>query len=231
MTYEEKQRAVMRLNKRMRDIINKSGFNTQEFEYWQNRISGGVYKTIRTTEAYTSDDQQYSLISRRRSDIEQYSDEDLKKLEDRTRTWSQIRERVQQSMRDQNVPGGSDNAYTGERNYNNAEINDFLKMRKTINTWFEENADLVYELIEKTGWSDIHEHSTKEIYDQVKKLAEKSRHKKYNDKARDKIRSQYQAKRKKMEAKRALREKKLHTILATSAASKKKAAKRSARRR
>ena len=134
MTYEEKQRAVMRLNKRMRDIINKSGFNTQEFEYWQNRISGGVYRTIRTTEAYTSDDQQYSLISRKREHIEQYSDEDLKELEDRTRTWSQIKEKVQQSMRKQEVPGGSDNAYTGERNYNNSEINEFLKMRKTINS-------------------------------------------------------------------------------------------------
>lgn len=231
MTYEEKQRLVMRLNKRMRDIINKSGFNSQEFEYWQNRITGGVYKTIKATQAYTSDDQQYSLISRSRSNIEQYSEEELLELEDRTRTWSQIRERVQQSMRKQNVPGGSDNAYTGERNYNNAEINEFLRMRKTINTWFEENADLVYELIEKTGWADIHEHSTQEIYEQVKKLAEKSRHKKYNDKARDKIRAQYRAKRKKMEAKRALRERKLHTILATSAASKKKAAKRSSRRR
>ena len=231
MTYEEKQRLVMRLNKRMRDIINKSGFNSQEFAYWQNRITGGVYKTIKATQAYTSDDQQYSLISRSRSNIEQYSEEELLELEDRTRTWSQIRERVQQSMRDQNVPGGIDDAYTGERNYTNAEINDFLKMRKTINTWFEENADLVYELIEKTGWADIHEHSTQEIYEQVKKLAEKSRHKKYNDKARDKIRAQYRAKRKKMEAKRALRERKLHTILATSAASKKKAAKRSSRRR
>lgn len=211
MTYEEKQRLVMRLNKRMRDIINKSGFNSQEFEYWQNRISGGVYGTIRTTEAYTSDDQQYSLISRRRSDIEQYSEDELRELEDRTRTWSQIRDRVQQSMREQNIPGGSDNAYTGDRRYTNVEINDFLRMRKTINTWFEEHADLVYELIEKTGWSDIHEHTTKEIYDQLSKLMNKPR-KKYNEKARDKMRAQYRAKRRKMAAKRALRESRLKTF-------------------
>jgi len=212
MTYEEKQRAVMRLNKRMRDIINKSGFNSQEFEYWQNKISGGVYETIKATKAYTSDDQQYSLISRKREHIEQYSEEELKELEDRTRTWSQIKEKVQQSMRKQEVPGGSENAYTGERNYNNAEINEFLKMRKTINTWFEEHADLVYELIEKTGWADIHEHTTKEIYDQLNKLMNKPR-KKYNEKARDKMRAQYRAKRRKMEAKRALRERKLFSSL------------------
>lgn len=211
MTYEEKQRAVMRLNKRMRDIINKSGFNSQEFEYWQNKISGGVYETIKATKAYTSDDQQYSLISRRRSDIEQYSEEELKELEDRTRTWSQIKEKVQQSMRKQEVPGGSDNAYTGERSYTNAEINEFLKMRKTINTWFEEHADLVYELIEKTGWADIHEHTTKEIYDQLQKLMNKPR-KKYNEKARDKMRAQYRAKRRKMQSKRALRERRLQTF-------------------
>lgn len=211
MTYEEKQRAVMRLNKRMRDIINKSGFNTQEFEYWQNKISGGVYKTIKATKAYTSDDLQYSLISRKREHIEQYSEEELKELEDRTRTWSQIKEKVQKSMRKQEVPGGSDNAYTGERNYNNAEINEFLKMRKTINTWFEEHADLVYELIEKTGWADIHEHTTKEIYDQLKKLMNKPR-KKYNEKARDKMRAQYRAKRRKMQSKRALRERRLQTF-------------------
>ena len=82
MTYKEKAKMVMMLNKRMRDIINKTGFNTQEFAYWQNRISGGVYKSIETTTAYTADDQEYNLISRRKADIEKYTDEEKAQIKD-----------------------------------------------------------------------------------------------------------------------------------------------------
>lgn len=204
MTYEEKAKMVMMLNKRMRDIINKTGFNTQEFSYWQNRISGGVYKSIETTTAYTSDDQAYNLISRRKSDIEKYTEEDLMELADRTRKWSEIKKNVQQSMREQGEMGGSKNPYTGQQEFSMKEINKFLSMRKTINEWFEESADLVYELLEKTRWSDIQSHTTEEIYRAIRQIENRSERKTYTEKEKDRIRAEYRSKRKKYLARKAL---------------------------
>lgn len=204
MTYKEKAKMVMMLNKRMRDIINKTGFNTQEFAYWQNRISGGVYKSIETTTAYTSDDQAYNLISRRKADIEKYTDEDLLELADRTRKWSEIKQKVQQSMQEQGEMGGSRNPYTGKQEYTMKEINKFLSMRKTINEWFEESADLVYELLEKTRWSDIQSHTTEEIYRALRQIKNRSERKTYTEKEKDLIRAEYRSKRKKYLARKAL---------------------------
>ena len=204
MTYKEKAKMVMMLNKRMRDIINKTGFNTQEFAYWQNRISGGVYKSIETTTAYTSDDREYNLISRRKSDIEKYTDEDLMELADRTRKWSDIKKNVQQSMREQGEMGGSKNPYTGQQEFSMKEINKFLSMRKTINEWFEESADLVYELLEKTRWSDIQSHTTEEIYRAIRQIENRTVRKTYTEKEKDRIRAEYRSKRKKYIARKAL---------------------------
>lgn len=197
MTYKEKANLVMKLNKRMRDIINKSGFDTAEFTYWQNRISGGVYKTIQTATAYTSDDQEYSLISRRKSDIESYSEEELRELEGRTRTWKEISAKVQQSMREQEEKGGVDDVFSGEKRYSNQEIRSYLHMRKTINDWFESNADLVYQLLEKTGWADIQSQTTEDIYKKLNEIQQSNKVKTYTDKQRDKIRAAYRARRQK----------------------------------
>lgn len=204
MTYKEKANLVMKLNKRMRDIINKSGFDTAEFTYWQNRISGGVYKTIQTVTAYTSDDQEYSLISRKKSDIESYSEEELRELEGRTRTWKEISAKVQQSMREQEEKGGVDDVFTGEKRYTNQEIRAYLHMRKTINDWFESNADLVYQLLEKTGWADIQSQSTEDIYKKLNEIQQSNKVKTYTEKQRDKIRAAYRARRQKYLNKKAM---------------------------
>lgn len=208
MTYKQKANLVMKLNKRMRDIINKTGFNTAEFSYWENRID-----TMTTTTAYTADDQEYHLLSRSRKDIESYSDEDLQRLEQSTRTWSEIKRNVVQSMKEQqkkeieNVPDldEGDYLYRGMQP-TMKEINQFLEMRKTINEWFEENSDLVYALLESTGWADIQQHTTKEIMEKVKELRSSSEYgnKQYNTDERDKLRAEYRARRKKVEARIAL---------------------------
>ena len=205
MTYKQKANLVMKLNKRMRDIINKTGFNTAEFSYWENRID-----TMTTTTAYTSDDQEYHLLSRSRKDIESYSDEDLQRLEQSTRTWSEIKRNVVQSMKEQQKREIENDPDLDENDYlyrgmqpTMKEINQFLEMRKTINEWFEENSDLVYALLESTGWADIQQHSTKEIMEKVKELRSSSKYgnKEYNEDERDKLRAEYRDRRKKVEDK------------------------------
>ena len=87
------------------------------------------------------------------------------------------------------------------------EINDFLSMRKTINEWFEENSDLIYALLEKTGWADISQHTTKEIKEKVEELRNSKEYgsKEYSEKQRDKLRAEYRSRRKKLEAKMSLK--------------------------
>lgn len=209
MSYKEKANLVMKLNKRMRDIINKTGFNTAEFTYFQNRID-----RYATTTAYTKDDQEYQLLSRSRQDIESISEEDLRRLEQSTRTWSEVKKGIvsamkeQQKMEIQNVPDldESDYLYKGMQP-TMKEINDFLSMRKTINEWFEENSDLIYALLEKTGWADISQHTTKEIKEKVEELRNSKEYgsKEYSEKQRDKLRAEYRSRRKKLEAKMALK--------------------------
>lgn len=209
MSYKEKANLVMKLNKRMRDIINKTGFNTAEFTYFQNRID-----RYATTTAYTKDDQEYQLLSRSRQDIEAMTEEDLKRLEQSTRTWSEVKKNIVSSMKEQqkmeieNVPDldESDYLYRGMQP-TMKEINDFLSMRKTINEWFEENSDLIYALLEKTGWADISQHTTKEIKEKVEELRNSKEYgsKEYSEKQRDKLRAEYRSRRKKLEAKMALK--------------------------
>lgn len=205
MTYKEKANIVMKLNKRMRDIINKTGFNTAEFSYWQNRID-----RMATTTAYTKDDQEYSLLSRSRQDIESYTDEELQRLEQSTRTWSDVKRNIVQSMKEQqkkefeNVPDLDEDDYLYHGTQPTMqEINKFLEMRKTINEWFEENSDLVYALLESTGWADIQQHTTKEIMEKVKELRESKEYgnKQYNTDERDKLRAEYMARRNTVKAK------------------------------
>lgn len=204
MTYKEKANLVMKLNKRMRDIINKSGFDTAEFAYWQTKISGGVYKTIKTAKAYTSDDREYSLISRKKSNIESYSEEELIELESRTRTWKEISAKVQQSMREQEEKGGVEDVFTGQKRYTNDEIRAYLHMRKTINDWFDENDDLVYQLLEATGWADIQSQTTEDIYKKLNEIRQSNKRKTYTEKQRDKIRAAYRARRQKYLNKKAM---------------------------
>ena len=209
MSYKEKANLVMKLNKRMRDIINKTGFNTAEFTYFQNRID-----RYATTTAYTKDDQEYQLLSRSRQDIEAMTEEDLKRLEQSTRTWSEVKKNIvsamkeQQKMEIENVPDlkESDYLYKGMQP-TMKEINDFLSMRKTINEWFEENSDLIYALLEKTGWADISQHTTKEIKEKVEELRNSKEYgsKEYSEKQRDKLRAEYRSRRNKLEAKMKLK--------------------------
>lgn len=206
MTYKEKANLVMKLNKRMRDIINKTGFNTAEFSYWENKIDN-----MPTTAAYTKDDQEYHLLSRSKKDIESYTESDLSRLEESTRTWSEIKANVVQAMKEQqkmeidNLPNiqESDYLYRGMQP-TLADINRFLSIRKTINEWFDENQELVYSLLETTGWDDIGSHSTKEIYNKLLELKAQSNQKTYTEKEKDVLRAEYRARRAKLKARIAL---------------------------
>lgn len=195
MTYEEKAKLAMKINKRMRDIINKTGFTTAEFEYFENRLTTG---TLKTATAYTADDESYYLLSRKKKDIESYSEKDLLALEQRTRTWSQIKENVERAMNSQALEEGGEVV-----KHSMQEIREFLDMRKVLRDWFDENHDLVYQILENTGWENVGSHTNQEIYEEVMK-AKRQGMRAYDEEQKDILRSEYRARRERWQARLAL---------------------------
>ena len=195
MTYEEKAKLAMKINKRMRDIVNKTGLTTAEFDYFENRITTG---TLKTATAYTENDEAYQLLSRSKKDIESYSESDLLALEQRTRKWSQVKEEVERAMNSQALEEGGEPV-----KHSMSEIREFLNMRKALRDWFDENHDLVYQILENTGWENIGSHTNQEIYNEVMKARAQGL-KSYSEEDQDKIRSEYRARRERLQARLAL---------------------------
>lgn len=204
MTLEEKQKIAMKINKRMRDIIDKSGFASAEFEYFENRILTG---TLKTQQAWTRDGDQYYLLSRSKKDLEQYSDYDLRRLENSTRTWSQIKANVSEAMKHDKLLERENNPFLPEEEQaykppTNAQVVEYLDIRKEIRDYFNTYEDLIYTLIEETGWSDVTEKTDREILDAIKSIPERRRGRRYNENAKDIIRSEYKSRKKKETARR-----------------------------
>ena len=204
MTLEEKQKIAMKINKRMRDIIDKSGFASAEFEYFENRILTG---TLKTQQAWTRDGDQYYLLSRSKKDLEQYSDYDLRRLEDSTRTWSQIKANVAEAMKHDKLLELENNPFlpAEEQTYKpptNAQVVNYLEIRKEIRDYFNNYDDLIYTLIEETGWSDVNERTDREILEAIKSIPERRRGRRYDDNAKDIIRSEYRHRKKSETARR-----------------------------
>lgn len=204
MSLAEKQKIAMKINKRMRDIINKSGFSSAEFEYFENRIQTG---TLKTQQAWTVDDESYYLLSRSKKDLEQYSDADLRRLEDSTRTWSQIKANVSEAMKHDKLLERENNPFlpAEDQTYKpptNAQVVDYLEIRKEIRDYFNTYEDLIYTLIEETGWSDVNERTDKEILEAIKRIPGRRLSKEYNEDQKDKIRSEYRHRQKSEAARR-----------------------------
>lgn len=204
MTLEEKQKIAMKINKRMRDIIDKSGFASAEFEYFENRILTG---TLKAQQAWTRDGDQYYLLSRSKKDLEQYSDYDLRRLEDSTRTWSQIKTNVAEAMKRDKLLERENNPFLPEEEQTykpptNAQVVEYLDIRKEIRDYFNTYEDLIYTLIEETGWSDVNERTDREILDAIKRIPGRRLNKEYNEEQKDKIRSEYRHRKKSETARR-----------------------------
>lgn len=204
MTLEEKRTIAMRINKRIRDIVNKSGFASAEFEYFETRLTTGTLKGAQT---WTKDDESYYLLSRSQKDLEKYSEEDLRRLEETTRTWSQIKEKVTKAMEHDKLLQRENNPFLpdeeqGYKPPTNADIAEYLNVRKEIRDYFNNYEDLIYTLIDVTGWSDVHQKTDKEILEAIKSIPERQRSKTYSESAKDKLRAEYKAKRKAENARR-----------------------------
>ena len=97
--------------------------------------------------------------------------EDLERLEAQTRGWGAVKQEAKKSM-EENIRRANDNPFEEPviPKITESDILDYLDQKEAVRQFIEGNTDAFYALIEATGWDDIREHTTEEIYKEVQKL-------------------------------------------------------------
>ena len=159
--YREKYNLIQKINKRMRDTINRIGVLNEPVQIFQIAVSLPGRATI---SAYDSEGREYKLLSRSKKDIESMSLEDLRQLEAQTPEWRKTKEELTREI-NADLPPEKRKKPTFK------ELKDQASITRKIHEMFEENADLFYMLIDSTQVDDIREMTTTEIYQEVKQLS------------------------------------------------------------
>lgn len=162
--YREKYNLIQKINKRIRDTVNRIGVMNETVQIFETALTLDGRKSVA---AYSDDGKMYHLLSRSKKDIESMTLKDLKQLERQTPQWSKTKEEI---IREINANKKEGEKYTRANPPSMEEIREQASITNQIHKMFEDNADLFYMLIDTTGWDDIHEHTTLEIYEEVKRL-------------------------------------------------------------
>lgn len=162
--YREKYNLIQKINKRIRDTVNRIGTMNETVQIFESNLTLSGRASVK---AYDDEGKMYHLISRAKSDIERMSLADLRLLEKQTPTWSQTKSEIVREMNRDRKPGEQ---FTRANPPTMEEIKQQASITKRVHQMFEDNADLFYMLIDSTGWSDIREHSTLEIYQEARRI-------------------------------------------------------------
>lgn len=162
--YRVKYNMIQKINKRIRDTVNKIGVYNETVQTWETALTLSGRHSI---QAYDENGVMYHLISRRREDIENMSVEDLRQLEDQTPTWQTTRDQIIREMNADRQPGKQ---YTRANPPSLEEIRAKASYTQQLHKMFEENADLFYMLLDTTKVDDIRELSTMQIWEEVQKI-------------------------------------------------------------
>lgn len=185
-TFDQKERIIKRLNERIASIVRKVGINNEEYNRWAAKLS-------RANSPYATKINKYDpanvkleknkgilgalsfiQLSRKKADIEAMNLSDLERLEDQTRGWGAVRKEAKQALKEQRKKQAEYNPFTREIEktapVTDEEIVGYINQKEEVRQFIEGNTDAFYALIESTGWDDIRDHTTEEIYNEVSKL-------------------------------------------------------------
>jgi hypothetical protein len=113
-------------------------------------------------------------LSRKKADIESMKLSDLERLEDQTRGWGAVRKEAKQDLKEQRKKQAEYNPFTRgiekTEPVTDEDIVGYINQKEEVRQFIEGNTDAFYALIESTGWDDILDHTTEEIYKEVSKL-------------------------------------------------------------
>lgn len=162
--YREKYNLIQKINKRVRDTVNRIGTMNETVQIFETNLTLSGRASVK---AYDGEGKMYHLLSRSKEDIERMTLKDLRLLEKQTPTWSQTKSEIVREMNRDRKPGEQ---YTRANPPTMEEIKNQASITKRVHQMFEDNADLFYMLIDVTGWDDIKEHTSLEIYQEAKRI-------------------------------------------------------------
>lgn len=162
--YREKYNLIQKINKRVRDTVNRIGTMNETVQIFETNLMLSGRESVK---AYDAEGKMYHLLSRSKEDIERMTLKDLRLLEKQTPTWSQTKSEIVREMNRDRKPGEQ---YTRANPPTMEEIKNQASITKRVHQMFEDNVDLFYMLIDVTGWDDIKEHTSLEIYQEAKRI-------------------------------------------------------------
>ena len=185
-TFAQKESIIKRLNERIASIVRKVGIGNEEYNRWAAKLS-------RSNSPYATKINKYDpanvkleknkgilgalsfiQLSRKKADIDAMNLSDLERLEDQTRGWGAVRKEAKQALKEQRKKQAEYNPFTGGmediEDVTEADIAGYINQKEEVRQFIEGNTDAFYALIESTGWDDIRDHTTEEIYREVSKL-------------------------------------------------------------
>lgn len=198
-SFARKESLIKKLNERMASVVRNAGTQNEDYIRWAGKLTRPGSPYAASTNVYDPDKiklernkgankerTEYVALSRKKSDIEAMSLEDLQRLETQTRGWGTVKREAKKALEEQRrdqiqrereenpfeagwddeaaAPGPEPSPITDE------EISAYLKQKEQVRQFIEGNSESFYALIEATGWDDIREHTTEEIYREIQNI-------------------------------------------------------------
>ena len=185
-SFDEKEKIVKRLNERIASIVRKTGLISEEYSRWASKLTRPRSPYASKVNTYRPENVQldknkgdikesldFIQLSRKKADIEKMSLEDLERLESQTRGWGAVRKEAKAALMDQRRKEIKENPFLQGMKpapVSDADISDYLVQKEKVRQFIEGNTDAFYALIEATGWDDILQHTTEEVYAEISKI-------------------------------------------------------------
>lgn len=187
-SYAKKESIVKKLNERITSIVRHAGTDNEEYIRWVTKLtrSGSPYPTRTATynpgniklarnRGANQERTSFIVLSRSRSDIESMNLEDLERLESQTRGWGAVKREARRALEEQRRNAQENNPFEEEEAETAGPITDeditaYLQQKEKVRQFIEGNTEAFYALIEATGWDDIRDHTTEEIYNEIQKI-------------------------------------------------------------
>lgn len=162
--FREKYNLIQKINKRIRDTVNKIGVMNETVQTWESALTLSGRSSV---QAFDNEDKMYHLLSRSKKDIDAMTLKDLRLLEKQTPAWSTTKKQIIREMNAERKPGEQ---YTAKNPPTLEEIKSAASLTQQLHKMFEDNADLFYMLLDTTQVDDVRELSTLEMWEEVKKI-------------------------------------------------------------
>lgn len=187
-TYAQKESIVKRLNERMASVVRHAGVGNEEYNRWAAKLTRprspyaikiNTYDPAKVklgkNRGAVSGKIDFIQLSRKKADIESMSLEDLERLEKQTRGWGAVKKEAKQALEEQRKKAMEENPFEDLSDFeppavSDQDISDYLNQKEKVRQFIEGNTEAFYALIEATGWDDIRDHTTEEIYREIQKI-------------------------------------------------------------